>query len=219
MKKVILFFIFSCTLIFILYKLNIIEHKSYPSEYFGIQPLKSEVDFDHDGIDDYTDILNGAKETARKKVAYRSAYYDGGYPPDNEGVCTDVIWRSLLHAGYDLKSLVDEDIQKDVDAYYRVDGNPDPNIDFRRVPNLLVFFQRNTDELSTNIYEFDQWMPGDIVVFSDNHIAIVSDKRNANGVPFIIHNANQMRREEDILEEYNFFKGVSGHFRFNLKKP
>ena len=39
-------------------------------------------------------------------------YYSGGYPPDSEGVCTDVIWRALKNAGYSLKDMVDADMQR-----------------------------------------------------------------------------------------------------------
>lgn len=201
-----------------LYLLNIIEHKSYDSEKFGIENIKSNIDYDEDGIDDYSDILAGAKQTVINRVEYRSAYYEGGYPPEDEGVCTDVVWRSLENAGYDLKSLMDEDIANNPEEYPRVEGKPDPNIDFRRVPNQKSFFERNVQVLTTDIKDIEEWMPGDIVVFSDNHIGIVSDKRNRKGIPFIIHNGDQYRREDDTLEILDLIKGVSGHYRFKLSK-
>lgn len=71
-----------------------LEEKFYTAEDFGIETIKSNTDFDNDGIDDYTDILQGARIEAENKPNYRSAYYSGGYPPDDEGVCTDVIWRA-----------------------------------------------------------------------------------------------------------------------------
>lgn len=54
---------------------------------------------------------------------------------------------------------------------------------------------------------------GDIVVF-ENHIGIVSDKRNRNGIPFVIHHANPYQRdyEEDILEYHN---DIVGHYRIS----
>ncbi len=215
MKKVIL--IVSILIVFyLLYLFNIIEHKSYPSEKFGIEIILSEKDKDNDGIDDYSDILEGAKITAENSVKYKSAYYDGGYPPDDEGVCTDVIWRSLEHAGYNLKELMDEDIKNNLEEYPRIETYPDPNIDFRRVPNQQVFFERNTIVLTNDIYDIEEWMPGDIVVFSSTHIGIISDKRNADGIPFLIHNAGQYRREEDTLAQWNATKGITGHYRFSL---
>ena len=84
----------------------------YYAKDFDIETVISKTDYDNDEIDDYTDILQGAKIEAEDKPTYKSAYYSGGYPPDNEGVCTDVIWRALKNAGYSLKDMVDEDIKK-----------------------------------------------------------------------------------------------------------
>ncbi len=190
------------------------ETKVFYAEDFEIETIKSNTDFDNDGIDDYTDILQGAKLEAENKPTYKSAYYQGGYPPDDEGVCTDVIWRSLKNAGYLLKDMIDEDIKNNVSLYPRVDGKPDPNIDFRRVPNLIVYFKRNHISLTTDLTEIDQWQPGDIVVFSNDHVGIISDKRNERGVPYLIHNAAQPNREEDGLEFYNEnWKEITYHFR------
>lgn len=188
--------------------------KIYYAEDFGIEVIKSKTDKDNDGIDDYTDILEGAKIEAENKPVYKSVYYAGGYPPDTEGVCTDVIWRSLKNAGYLLKDMVDEDIKNNVSLYPRVEGKPDPNIDFRRVPNLMVYFERNHISLTTDLDEIAEWQPGDIVVFEKSHIGIISDKRNEKGIPYIIHNANQPNREEDGLEFYHKnWRSISAHYR------
>lgn len=53
-------------------------------------------------MQDWEDILEGARQDVRNRPVYRNAYYRGGYPPDNEGVCTDVIWRAFKNAGYDI---------------------------------------------------------------------------------------------------------------------
>ncbi|MPN15239.1 hypothetical protein SDC9_162569 [bioreactor metagenome] len=83
------------------------------------------------------------------------------------------------------------------------------------MPNLKVFFSRHADSLTLDPYVIDQWQPGDIVVFGANaHIAIVSDKRNKKGIPYIIHNAGQPVREEDsLIRGYNSQK-ITGHYRF-----
>ena len=138
----------------------------YYAKDFDIETVISKTDCDNDGIDDYTDILQGAKIEAENKPTYKSAYYSGGYPPDNEGVCTDVIWRALKNAGYSLKDMVDEDIKNNIDKYPRVDGKPDSNIDFRRVPNLKVYFERNQINLTTDLSKIEEWQPGDIVALS-----------------------------------------------------
>ena len=185
----------------------------YYAKDFGIEVLKSKNDEDGDGIDDYTDILEGAKLEAERKPRYKSEYYVGGYPPDDEGVCTDVIWRALKNAGYSLKEMVDEDIKKNVEKYPRVEGKPDPNIDFRRVPNLKVYFERNQISLTTDLKKIEEWQPGDIVAFGKSHIGIISDKRNKQGIPFLLHNGGQPLREENILEAYNNYEKISGHYR------
>ena len=220
---IIVFIIISITLsvVAIIYK-DYIKHftqtipteKVYYAQDFGIEEVKSNTDYDNDGIEDYADILQGARLEAENKPNYRSAYYNGGYPPDDEGVCTDVIWRALKNAGYSLKDMVDEDIKNNVNLYPRVEGKPDPNIDFRRVPNLKVYFERNHISLTTDLNEISQWQAGDIVVFGKEHIGIISDKRNEKGGPYLIHNAGHPYREEDGLEFYNenAWK-ISGHYR------
>lgn len=194
----------------LLYEIN---KKTYTAEDFGIKVIQSKKDQDNDGIDDYTDILQGAKIEAKNKPTYKSAYYEGGYPPDNEGVCTDVVWRSLKNAGYVLKDMVDEDIKNNVDKYPRVGGKPDPNIDFRRVPNLKIYFERNQINLSTDVLKIEEWQPGDIVIFGTSHIGIISDKRNKKGIPYLLHNGGQIRREEEVLELYSKYKTITGHYR------
>ena len=187
--------------------------KTYSAKDFGITTIISQNDYDNDGIDDYTDILEGARIDAENKPTYKSAYYSGGYPPENEGVCTDLVWRALKNAGYLLKDMIDEDIKNNIEQYPRVNGVPDPNIDFRRVPNLKVYFERNHIVLTNDLTEIDKWQPGDIVVFGNSHIGVISDKRNKNGVPYLIHNGGQPLREEDILELYNKYEPITGHYR------
>ncbi len=84
-----------------------------------------------DGLDDQTDLLEGARTYIATQPRYKSKYYETGYPDDGYGVCTDVIANAMLSAGYDLKELVAEDIAAHPEEY-DID-EPDPNIDFRRV--------------------------------------------------------------------------------------
>ncbi len=216
MKKVFLIVVIFFITISILITGLLIYQKNkevYYAKDFNIEVVISKKDYDNDEIDDYTDILQGAKIEAKNKPTYKSAYYSGGYPPDNEGVCTDVIWRALKNAGYSLKDMVDEDIRNNVDKYPRVNGNPDSNIDFRRVPNLKVYFERNQISLTTDLNKIEEWQPGDIVVFGNSHIGIISDKRNKKGTPYLLHNGGQPLREEDILELYNQYEQITGHYR------
>lgn len=177
---------------------------------FGIEDIVSSVDMDGDGTDDQTDILSSAREYIATGPRYKSKYYNTGYPDDGYGVCTDVIAVALLNSGYDLMTLVNEDILADP-SDYGID-EPDINIDFRRVRNLKVYFDHTAISLTTDIYDTAQWQGGDIVVFED-HIGIVSDQRNSNGVPYIIHHANPFQKsyEEDVLGKYT----VLGHYRIS----
>ncbi|HMM05073.1 MAG TPA: DUF1287 domain-containing protein [Clostridiales bacterium] len=188
---------------------NLWPEKSYTAADFGIETVKSERDENNNGVDDYTDILLGAKAYVATDPKYQSDYYIGGYPPTGEGVCTDMIWAALKNAGYNLKDRVDADIAAHPEAYPDIE-EPDPNIDFRRVKNLAVFFQRNAASLTTDVEEIAQWQPGDIVVYT-KHIAIISDLRSEDGVPYILHHAGQPILEEDALTRYK----IVGHYRWS----
>ena len=190
-----------------------------PSIFIQIPSISCPSDQDNDSVDDLKDIVNGARAEVMRKPQYRSAYYQGGFPPDTEGVCTDVVWRAMRDAGYDLKALVDKDIRENLSRYPRVAGKPDPNIDFRRVPNLIVFFRKYAVELTKEIKPGDvdnlyQWQAGDIVTFDypHEHIAIVSDKRRKDGVPYILHNAGPVASETNQLQSWP--SQITGHFRF-----
>ena len=189
---------------------NKIEIKSYfTNEDFNISNYISNVDKDGDGIDDQSDILQNVREYISTKPKYKSKYYDTGYPDDEYGVCTDVIAFGLLDAGYDLMELVNEDIVNHPLDYDIT--NVDKNIDFRRVRNLKIYFDRKAISLTTDVNEIEQWQGGDIVVF-EKDIGIISDKRNKKGIPYVIHHANyyQLNYEEDILEHRD---DIVGHYR------
>lgn len=195
----------------LLYIFNFIPHKKYTNEDFNIETYKSRIDRDEDGIDDQTDIMKNVRAYIATKPQYKSKYYESGYPNDEYGVCTDVVAQGLLHAGYDLQQLVDEDIKRNMDDY-NVE-KPDKKIDFRRVRNLRVYFENHAISLTTDIDEVEQWQGGDIVVF-EKHVGIVSDKRNKDGIPFVIHHANPLQKqyEEDILP---YRDDIVGHFRIS----
>ena len=211
MKKIKFIFIIILILviIYLLYIFNYIPHKKYENKDFGIEKYISNVDFDNDGIDDETDILESTKKYLATKPKYKSKYYIGGYPNDNYGVCTDVVSFGLKGAGYDLKKLVNEDINNHKELY-GIDVI-DENIDFRRVKNLKIYFENNAIKLTNDIYDISNWQGGDIVIFN-NHIGIVSDKRNKKGIAFVLHHANpyQLYYEEDILEQR---KDIVGHYK------
>jgi hypothetical protein len=176
---------------------------------FHIVSIVSSIDMDQDGIDDQTDILQGARKYISTNPIYKSKYYNTGYPNDGYGVCTDVVANAMLNAGYDLQQLVHADIISHSDDYDIEE--PDMNIDFRRVKNLKIYFHHTASSLTTDINEIEAWQGGDIVIF-ENHIGIISDKRNDRGIPFVIHHYSsfQASYEEDILEKRD---DIVGHYR------
>lgn len=216
MKKKILFIILAICLIIIFlilifYKISIIPHKEYMNNDFEIVPYISSIDKDNDGIDDQTDILNNAKDYIKTNPKYKSKYYSTGYPDDNYGVCTDVVAISLLNAGYHLRELVNQDIINNREKYNI--KTIDKNIDFRRVKNLNIYFKNNSISLTTDLSKIEEWQGGDIIVFQD-HIGVISDKRNKKGIPFLIHHISefQVKYEEDVLENYD---NIIGHYRIS----
>lgn len=193
------------------YYFHLLPQRSYTGADFGIETVRSEVDFNDNGVDDYTDLLLGARKDAEAHPKYDPSYWESGWPPEDIGVCADVIWRAFRNAGYDLREMVDRDISLRPEAYPAVE-KPDKNIDFRRVRNLRVFFDEYAVPLTLDIDEIGEWQPGDIVIFGKNkHIGIVSDKRDREGRTWIIHNGGQPRREEDYLGQGT----VTGHYRFD----
>lgn len=182
---------------------------------FGYIRIKSTNDYNSNGIDDYTDYLNGAKKLAEINPKYDSkGYYAGGYPPEGVGVCTDVIWYTLKEAGYYLKDMMAKDIRERNDSVYHI-ATIDDNIDFRRVGNQEKFFKKYAETLTTDLSKIGEFQPGDIVTFDDSdHIAIISDKKNVRGIPYLIQNSDeeQTEKEEDVLEETPM--KITGHYRF-----
>ena len=163
-------------------------------------------------------------EAARKQIgvtvsydpAYASLAYPGGDVPKEKGVCTDVVIRALRDGiGKDLQKLVHEDMRVNFARYPKIWGlsRPDRNIDHRRVPNLMRFFSRKHTEIEIG-GGGQKFLPGDFVTCTVPphlpHIMIVSDRKNADGLPLVIHNIGGGTREEDRLGDFP----LSGHFRW-----
>ena len=143
--------------------------------------------------------------------------YPGGDVPLSRGVCTDVVIRALRALGLDLQRAVHEDMKSHFSAYPKKWGlkRPDTNIDHRRVPNLCTFFTRCGWALPITDNPAD-YLPGDLVTCTVGgnlpHIMIVSDMKNSQGEPLIIHNIGMGTQEEEGL----FVFPITGHFRPKL---
>ncbi len=169
-------------------------------------------------------IVASAKEQARKGAVYAPGYFAIPYPngdlPADKGVCTDVVIRALRKAGYDLQKLIHEDMKRNFNKYPNNWGlkRPDSNIDHRRVPNQMRFFERHGLSLTLKVTEdtLERWQPGDIVYWKLDsgldHCGVLTDTRNGSGEPLVVHNLGRCV-EEDCLTKWK----ITGHFRFPKK--
>jgi uncharacterized protein len=167
-------------------------------------------------------LIAAAIERTHHVVSYDPAYvrisYPGGDVPADTGVCTDEIIRSYRSVGVDLQKEVHEDMVRNFDLYPRrwrwVLSRPDPNIDHRRVPNLMVFFARKGESLPLS-GRADDYAPGDLVTWDLGggvpHIGVIVDQKSAkSGRYMIVHNIGQGPRMEDIMFNWK----ITGHYRY-----
>ncbi len=165
-------------------------------------------------------LADSAATLTRQQVAYDPQYFSIDYPngdvPANKGVCTDVIIRAYRKVGIDLQKEIHEDIRSDFSAYPKNWGlkKPDKNIDHRRVPNLMTYFERQKAKLGITDKASD-YKPGDIVCWNLGggilHIGIVVNQKSADGKRnLIVHNIGAGQVLEDMLFSYK----IIGHYRF-----
>ena len=142
--------------------------------------------------------------------------YPGGDVPADTGTCTDEIIRIYRVVGVDLQKEVHEDMAKNF-AFYPRKWNrtsPDSNIDHRRVPNLITFFERNGEVLAKT-QNAKNYSPGDIVTWDlgggQTHIGMVVDKKPLLHDRYeILHNIGRGPQIEDVLFDWK----ITGHFRY-----
>lgn len=166
-------------------------------------------------------LAKSAFQLTLQEVVYDPSYvvisYPNGDVPAGRGVCTDVIIRVYRIMGIDLQKKVHEDMKAHFDLYPKNWGltKPDKNIDHRRVPNLMKFFERHGTKLTITQNGSD-YKPGDIVCWDLGggflHIGIVSDRKVENANRYkIIHNVGAGQVCEDFLFDYK----IIGHYRYN----
>ena len=165
-------------------------------------------------------VVDSARAQTGVTTGYDPSYvriaYPGGDVAPETGVCTDVVIRAFRAAGVDLQREVHEDMARAFSSYPRRWGlaKPDTNIDHRRVPNLMVYFQRAGKGLAVTNDAHD-YAPGDVVAWDlgggVTHIGIVSDEADAaTGRFWMVHNIGAGARLEDVL----FAWTVIGHYRY-----
>lgn len=170
-------------------------------------------------------LSDAAVERTNHAVRYDPTYFVIAYPngdvPAEVGVCTDEVIRSYRKVGVDLQKEVHEDMARNFRLYPRKWGlkKTDTNIDHRRVPNLMVFFERQgaSQPLTDDARDYK---PGDVVTWDLGggltHIGIVvavpsqADESRLQ----IVHNIGAGPKMEDVL----FAWKVTGHYRFTGPK-
>lgn len=165
-------------------------------------------------------MSDAAIELIKRSVIYDPSYFSINYPngdvPSDRGVCTDVIIRAYRILGTDLQKEVHEDMRSNFDSYPKIWGltKPDKNIDHRRVPNLMTFFERKGSTKSITEDPKD-YLPGDVVAWNlggaVTHIGIVVNKRSRDNKRYmIVHNIGSGQVLEDCLFNYK----IIGHYSF-----
>lgn len=165
-------------------------------------------------------LADSALVLTAQHVTYNPAYvkidYPGGDVPANTGVCTDVVIRAFRKLGVDLQKEVHEDMVAHFSLYPKRwgDRKPDTNIDHRRVPNLMKYFERfgTVKSKSTNP---NHYIPGDIVCWDlgggITHIGIVSSVKSSDQKRYkVVHNIGAGQVLEDMLFDFT----IIGHYSF-----
>ena len=167
-------------------------------------------------------LSDAALVLTKQQVTYDPSYYSISYPngdiPNSKGVCTDVIIRAYRMLDIDLQREVHVDMKANFNKYPKIWGltSTDKNIDHRRVPNLMKFFERH-GTIKVKSTNSSDYLPGDIVCWNLSggitHIGIVINKRTNDGKRnLIVHNIGAGQVIEDCLFDFK----IIGHYRYNL---
>lgn len=169
----------------------------------------------------FTDSLSAAAfSLTKQQVIYDPSYFSIDYPngdvPADRGVCTDVVIRAYRLMGIDLQQEVHEDMRAHFGLYPKRWGlsRPDPNIDHRRVPNLMTYFSRHGGmaPISDNPKDY---CPGDIICWDLGggilHIGLLVNQRSRDGKRWlVVHNICGGQVLADCLFDFE----IIGHYRY-----
>lgn len=168
-------------------------------------------------------LASAALSLTQQEVVYDPAYYSIDYPngdvPSHRGVCTDVVIRAYRLLDIDLQREVHEDMVAHFQLYPAIWGlsRPDSNIDHRRVPNLMKYFERFGTEKAITSRAAD-YLPGDIVCWNlgggITHIGIlIRNSSHTGSRPLVVHNIGGGQVVEDCLFDFR----IIGHYIYNGK--
>ena len=166
------------------------------------------------------DLADSALTLTLVSVQYDPSYFQLDYPngdvPAGKGVCTDVVIRACRKLDIDLQKEIHEDMLANFQDYPQNWGlsRPDKNIDHRRAPNLMTYFERygRVKPITTDAKDY---VPGDIVCWNlgggITHIGIVSKEYSSStNRHLIIHNIGSGQVLEDMLFDYR----IIGHYSY-----
>ena len=149
-------------------------------------------------------------------ASYVKLDYPNGDVPKETGVCADVVVRAFRSSGIDLQKELHEDMSRSFSKYPNKwkTRKPDSNIDHRRVPNLMTWFNRKGKELPITKSNLD-FQPGDVVAWELDggltHIGLVSKIKVEGSERYaIVHNIGAGARLEDVLFQWK----IIGHYRY-----
>lgn len=162
------------------------------------------------------DAIDQTNYTHSYDQSYERLDYPGGDVPIERGACSDVIVRAFRKGGVDLQKEVHEDMTAAFAAYPKKWGlsRPDSNIDHRRVPNLMTFFERKGKALTVTDRAED-YKPGDVVTWDlgggTTHIGLVTNVwSDQSGSYLIAHNIGGGVHVENVLFSWR----ITGHYRY-----
>jgi len=169
------------------------------------------------------ELASAALLLTEQEVVYDPAYYAIDYPggdvPADRGVCSDVIIRAYRYLDIDLQKEVHEDMLAHFELYPGIWKliRPDANIDHRRVPNLMKYFERYGRVRPMTTYAAD-YLAGDIVCWNlggaITHIGILVDQKSLDGLrPMVVHNIGGGQVLEDCLFDFR----IIGHYIYQGK--
>ena len=154
--------------------------------------------------------------TTEYDAAYVRLTFPNGDVPLKTGVCADVVVRAFRQAAVDLQKEINSDMKRSFAKYPKKWGAmaADTNIDHRRVPNLMMWFERQ-GKIQPPSAEPKDYLPGDVVAWDLGkgltHIGLLSDvKNNTQNNYLIVHNIGAGAQLEDRLFEWK----IIGHYRY-----
>lgn len=170
-------------------------------------------------------LSEAALTLTKDRVVYDPSYFSIDYPngdvPEGKGVCTDVIIRAYRKLQIDLQKEVHEDMKDNFNVYPKIWGlnNTDKNIDHRRVPNLMTFFERHgvskpitDDPKDYEVGDIVCWNLGEAITHIGIVVNLTSQKDNDRHL--IVHNIGGGQELSDCLFDYK----IIGHYQYTGPK-